>query len=251
MKICPICETENQPKASHCEVCGERLGAPAAGEELAPEENVLGLIGHAKVAEEPQTVETPPVQEPGALPPTEEAEVSEEELLRQFAELEQRSARSRPPEPGPPPTAPETAPVPEPPPEPPPEAQPRHRPVSAAPALVSQGVPTARLVIYRDKQPVHTHAIVNDETLIGRYDALSGAEPDLDMTDWDRDAKVSRKHAYIYRMNGDHFVSPVSNAGTQVGSVLVEMGTRHKLQDGDIVVLSMALAMKFHLDAPE
>jgi hypothetical protein len=250
MKICPICETENQPAASHCEVCGERLGAPAPGEVVAPEENVLGLIGH-KADAGPATLETPVMPIPEELPETAEAdgEVSEEELLRQFAALEERSALSRAAAPAP--TIPDTPPAPEAITEPAPEPQPSHRPVSAAPELVSKGMPTARMVVYKDKQPAYTHPIVNDETLIGRYDALSGAEPELDLTDWDDEAKVSRKHAFIYRMNGEHFLYPVSNAGTQVGSTIVEMGTRHKLADGDVVILSMAIAMKFHSDPLE
>lgn len=247
MKICPICETENQPAATHCEVCGERLSPPGEGEEIRPEENVLGLIGHSHPVESgPTTIETPAMPLPEELPATAEAEeVSEEELLRQFAELEKRSDQSKASAGAP--TIPEATPIPEPAPEA--EPQPRHRPVSAAPALVSKGMPTARLVVYQNKEPAHTHPIVNDETLLGRYDAVSGAEPELDLTSWDADAKVSRKHAYIYRMNGEHYLSPVSNAGTQVGQSIIEMGARHKLSDGDVIILSMALAMKFHIDS--
>ncbi len=246
MKICPICETENQPAASHCEVCGERLGQPAPGEEVAPEENVLGMIGHVGTDVGPPTLETPatPIPEEAA---TAEAEVSEEELLRQFAELEQRSSKSRSPAPAAATTIPDAPPIP----EAEPESQARHRPVTAAPELVSKGMPTARLVVYKNKEPAYTHPIAHDETLIGRYDALSGAEPELDLTDWDDEAKTSRKHAFIYRMSGEHYLYPVSNAGTQVGSTIVEMGTRHKLQDGDVIILSMAIAMKFHSDPPE
>ena len=239
MKICPICDTENQPQATNCEVCGERLTPPAAGEQLAPEESVLGLIGHSP---DPPTDESPPLAPEVTSATDEDEDISEEELLRQFAELEARSEESR--------AAAidlQTAPTlhDEPPVHVP---QPRHRPVGTAPELITHGVATARLVVYQNKQPVHTHPIVNDETLLGRYDAISGSEPDLDLTPWDDDAKVSRKHAWIYRVQGEYFVCPLSTAGTQVGNQIVEPGTQQPLCHGDVVVLSMALAMKFETD---
>ena len=50
--MCPICETPNEPDASHCVVCGERLTPAAEGEELAPEENVSGMVEPADQAEQ-------------------------------------------------------------------------------------------------------------------------------------------------------------------------------------------------------
>lgn len=41
---CPVCETQNDPTAVHCEVCGERLSAIEPGEVLAPEENVSAML---------------------------------------------------------------------------------------------------------------------------------------------------------------------------------------------------------------
>ncbi len=109
-------------------------------------------------------------------------------------------------------------------------------------------MPDARLVVYENKAPVHTHPIVNDETLIGRYDPVSGSFPDVDLSEFQAADAISRKHAYIYRVNQSFFLYPVSNSGTQVGSTLVEMGSKHELQDGDVIILSMKQAMKFHRD---
>ena len=51
--LCPVCETENAPDARNCEVCGERLAPLAAGERLAPEENVLAMINDMPPAAAP------------------------------------------------------------------------------------------------------------------------------------------------------------------------------------------------------
>jgi predicted component of type VI protein secretion system len=113
---------------------------------------------------------------------------------------------------------------------------------------MSSGIPDARLVVYQNKQPVFTHPIANDETLIGRYDPISGSYPELDLTPYDADARISRKHAYIYRMNNKFILYPVSNAGTQHNQTLVDMGARSELADGDVIILAASLAMKFHID---
>ncbi len=90
--------------------------------------------------------------------------------------------------------------------------------------------------------------MVNDETLIGRYDPVSGSYPELDLTEFDKDSCISRKHAYIYRQGGKYFIYPVSNAGTQLNQTLVDMGSKKELSNGDVVILAASLAMKFHLD---
>ena len=271
MIICPVCETENKPQATHCEVCGERLTPPAPGEVLSPEENVF-----AQLSAEPAAPAAPEAPAAPATPPS----PSPEEELAAFdissAPAPTPSGGSFVMDDGPAPdpiipatepTPPQPAPAPEPPPlavsapsdmpalEPPkaPESQPTwrvHPPVATGPApkIKSSGIPDAQVVVYQNKQPVYTHPIVNDETLIGRYDPIGGSDPDLDLTEYDTESATSRKHAYIYRQGGRFFIYPVSNAGTQVGNTIVDMGKKHELNDGDVIILSMKVAMKFNRD---
>lgn len=103
-------------------------------------------------------------------------------------------------------------------------------------------------MVYVNKQPVHTHPVVNDETLLGRFDPVSGSYPELDLTEFDTDSRTSRKHAYLYRQGGNYYLYPVSNAGTQHNQSLVDMGEKRKLANGDVIILAGALAMKFHID---
>jgi hypothetical protein len=103
----------------------------------------------------------------------------------------------------------------------------------------------ATLTVYVNREPVFRHEIETDETLIGRKDPVSDAYPDLDLTDYDADSHVSRKHAYIYRQNKNYTLYAVSNAGTQLNDELLDLGDRRSLSDGDVIILAGKLAMKF------
>lgn len=101
-------------------------------------------------------------------------------------------------------------------------------------------------MVYQKRRPVHTHRLAHDETLIGRYDPIGGSEPELDLTPFDTVGASSRKHAYIYRQNNQFYLYPISNAGTQVGDEWVQLGQKRLLVDGDVIVLSMKVAIRFH-----
>ncbi len=105
----------------------------------------------------------------------------------------------------------------------------------------------ATLTLYFQKQPVLEHHIETDETLIGRKDIRADIHPDIDLTTWDHDAYVSRKHAYIYRQNKNYTLYAVSNSGLQLNNELLELGDRKPLKHGDIIVIAGILAMKFEL----
>lgn len=127
------------------------------------------------------------------------------------------------------------------------QARPKERP-SMQP-LPQPGVyaEPATLTVYLNRQPVLRHAIETDEVLIGRRDPVADAYPDLDLTEFDPDAHVSRKHAYVYRQNKNYTLYAISNAGTQLNSELLELGDRRPLSNGDVVVLAGKIAMKFEL----
>jgi hypothetical protein len=107
----------------------------------------------------------------------------------------------------------------------------------------------AELTLYFQKQPVLSYSIDTDEVLIGRKDIRADIDPDIDLTTWDHDAYVSRKHAYIYRQNKNYTLYAVSNSGLQLNNDLMDLGDRRQLSDGDIIVIAGILAMKFTLPA--
>lgn len=108
-------------------------------------------------------------------------------------------------------------------------------------------VDPAVLTVYSNRQPVMRLAIDMDEVLIGRRDPVADSYPDLDLTELDPQAHLSRKHAYIYRQNKNYTLYAVSNAGTQLNSDLLGLGDRRPLKHGDVIVLAGKIAMKFEL----
>jgi len=115
------------------------------------------------------------------------------------------------------------------------------------PLPVPGAVPSATLTLYVNRQPVYTHTIDTDETLIGRRDPRADAFPELDLSEWDDDAVISRKHAYLYRQNRNYTLFVVSNTGTQLNSDLMSLGDRRPLKSGDVLILGGKFAMKFEI----
>jgi hypothetical protein len=114
-----------------------------------------------------------------------------------------------------------------------------------APAPAPRAAPAAKITVFHQRQPVHTHLITTDEILIGRRDVRADIHPDIDLTTWDPDGNISRKHVYIYRQNRLHTIYAVSNGGVQLNKDLLEFGDRRELRDGDVIILAGVLAMKF------
>lgn len=123
-----------------------------------------------------------------------------------------------------------------------------------APAPVASPLPApgphaepATLTVYFNRQPVHTHKIDTDETLIGRKDIRADVYPDIDLTEYDSGSVISRKHAYVYRQNKNYTLYAVSNGGLQLNSELLDLGQRRPLKDGDIIIVAGVIAIKFKL----
>jgi len=107
----------------------------------------------------------------------------------------------------------------------------------------------ATLTLYYQRQPVNTYAVEMDELLIGRRDIRADIHPDIDLTEFDPEAFISRKHAYVYRQNRNYTIYAVSNGGVQLNNDLLELGDKRPLKDGDVIVLAGILAFKFKLPA--
>jgi pSer/pThr/pTyr-binding forkhead associated (FHA) protein len=104
------------------------------------------------------------------------------------------------------------------------------------------------LVIERGDVPGTEFRLVNDESIIGRWDADNGIFPDVDLDAHDTDAKVSRRHARIVRNNGAYFIEDLgSTNGTYVnrGRRLLP-GNAQPLNDGDEVIVGKTF-LRFHV----
>ena len=225
-KLCPVCETPNEPGAKHCEVCGERLtvqqvtladqvGIPHKDPDKKPEESLDAMAEAVPSSFQDQSYEPEDTQMQALLDFDEKMKQLENEVAAEAA------------------AAPTPKPVPAPVPTPAPAPTPL---VSSQPA---------KILVYFKKEPVHAHPINHDETLVGRYDPASDAYPQLDLTQWDESKAISRKHCYIYREAGQYYIYPITNAGTQLNDKLLSIGDKALLSSGDVIILAGVLAMKF------
>lgn len=97
----------------------------------------------------------------------------------------------------------------------------------------------AKLVLLKSGIESKEFLIDNAVTNMGRWDPDSGAFPDMDLTNDDVDAKISRKHAKIISKNGQFFLEDL---GSLNGSYInrgdrLTPGEPQPLKDGDEVIL--------------
>ena len=103
-------------------------------------------------------------------------------------------------------------------------------------AQVSQRI---RLVIVRGESKGEGFDIEQGENQIGRWDPETGAFPDIDLEKFDVEAKVSRKHAIIFRDGNKLAVEDTGSLnGTFVNrSDRLEAGKRVDLKPGDEIII--------------
>lgn len=110
------------------------------------------------------------------------------------------------------------------------------------------GVAHAMMVIERGDGPGTEFKLINNESIIGRWDADNGVFPDVDLDAFDNDAKVSRRHAKIYRNNSAYFIEDLgSTNGTYInrGRRLLP-GNPQVISDGDEVIVGKTF-LRFHI----
>jgi serine/threonine-protein kinase len=94
---------------------------------------------------------------------------------------------------------------------------------AAGGGYVGAGVPgriTAQLVIVGTKDMVKPFVIDKESVLIGRTDPHTGIFPEVDLTMYDGETKVSRKHARIYRQGEQFLIEDLGSVnGTIINSV--------------------------------
>lgn len=277
MKTCSICESQNEPESTECLLCGapfaEPEPAPPALPPAPPEPssgslNATDATGSATMFGPPPSMLSPSGTQPAPrpVPPFDPFKThSRDEPTPVSIPLNnptvQEAVQSTPwsgtvPAPGPaisqfsgmigpadqsapsPPVSNITRP-PDPYPAPPSNSNPPNTPIEVPPPG------TLCLIVYYKRRPALYFPVVYDEILIGRTDPASNAYPDLDVTPFDPDLAISRKHSYLLRESNQYYIYPISNSGTQVNQEMVDIGTKRLLTEGDVVILSGRLALRF------
>lgn len=104
------------------------------------------------------------------------------------------------------------------------------------------------LVIERGEAANHKFFLSAAESLIGRWDADNGIFPDIDLDAFDKEAKVSRRHARIM-LTGSGYL--LEDLGSTNGSFInrgrrLLPGTPQSLADGDEIIVGKTF-MRFYI----
>ncbi len=105
------------------------------------------------------------------------------------------------------------------------------QPIQSTPEVVKV---IARLVLVGDNG-VSTSFILNKDTnLIGRLDPHTGIYPEIDLSSYDPESKVSRRHARVYREGGQFLIEDLSSVnGTVINSFKLYPKQPRVLKNGD------------------
>jgi pSer/pThr/pTyr-binding forkhead associated (FHA) protein len=96
-----------------------------------------------------------------------------------------------------------------------------------------------RLIVSRGELKGKVFLIEPGQNLIGRWDPDAGAFPEIDLTNEDVDAKVSRKHALIVCENARVTIEDCGSLnGTFVNrGARLEANQKHELKSGDEIIV--------------
>ena len=88
--------------------------------------------------------------------------------------------------------------------------------------------------------------IRGESSLIGRYDPVTGTRPEIDLTPFDTNRSVSRRHAKVTARDGSLFVSEEIGAlnGTFLNGKRLTPGKSEPIRTGDTLALGM-VTLKF------
>jgi pSer/pThr/pTyr-binding forkhead associated (FHA) protein len=122
---------------------------------------------------------------------------------------------------------------------------------SQAPARPpGQDIP--RLLVVRGGTQGREFPIRGEEALIGRWDPECGSHPQVDLSDEDTEAKISRKHALLSRKGGQFFLEDLgSRNGTFINrQTRITPHVPHPIKDGDEILIGK-LSFRFLVGVAE
>jgi len=125
------------------------------------------------------------------------------------------------------------------------------RPVAEAPKAAAPQQAEA-IAYFISKASGNVFPVFKPDSLIGRYDSVTGQTPEVDLTHEDSARNISRRHARIVLKDGKPFVA--EEIGTMNGTYLngqrLATGVLTPIKDGDELTLCR-LGLTFRLPAPQ
>jgi len=115
-----------------------------------------------------------------------------------------------------------------------------------APKAAPQGAEA--LAYFISKASGNAFPVFKGESLIGRYDSVTGMSPEIDLTNEDQSRNISRRHARLVLKNGQFHIA--EEIGTMNGTFLngrkLANGALTPIDDGDELTLCR-LTLTFRL----
>jgi CRP-like cAMP-binding protein len=116
------------------------------------------------------------------------------------------------------------------------------------PVAANQAEAVAYLI---SKASGNVFPVFKTDSLIGRFDSVTGQTPEVDLTNEDSSRNISRRHARVVIKDGKHFVA--EEIGTMNGTFLngqrLQTGVLTAIKDGDELTLCR-LALTYRVPAP-
>ncbi len=109
------------------------------------------------------------------------------------------------------------------------------QPLAAANASVRAARATAKLVVTGTTELDATFSLQKESNLVGRTDPQSNIFPDVDLSKFDPETKISRRHARIWRQGDNYLVEDLGSINGTVVNDSVKLGPRQPrtLESGD------------------
>jgi len=122
---------------------------------------------------------------------------------------------------------------------PPPPPEPKPSTLAPRDSASAQTIQGEALAYFISVQSGNVFPIFKPTALIGRFDSVTGMQPEVDLTDEDHSRNISRRHARIVFKNGTFFVA--EEIGTMNGTFLngekLVTGVLTPVKDGDQITL--------------
>ncbi|HVF56665.1 MAG TPA: protein kinase [Pyrinomonadaceae bacterium] len=109
------------------------------------------------------------------------------------------------------------------------------QPLAAASAGVRAARATAKLIVAGTTELDATFQLHKDSSLVGRSDPHSNIFPEIDLSKFDPETKISRRHARIWRQGDTYLVEDLGSVNGTVINDSVKLGPRQPrtLENGD------------------
>jgi CRP-like cAMP-binding protein len=127
-------------------------------------------------------------------------------------------------------------------------------PIKEAPpgkAVTAGTLQTEALGYFISQATGNVFPVFKSDSLLGRYDSVTGMTPEIDLTNEDQSRNISRRHARLVVKEGKHFLA--EEIGTMNGTFLngqkLPNGVLTPIKDGDELILCR-LALTFKTPSP-